>query len=100
MHIEEPRARIGHRGNAVSRAKQLALKSLVVAGGVVVLASAFVISIAVAVIALAIVLTVGGYLWWQTRDLRKQLNGGMQTQSRPTGRIIEGEVISPDRTRR
>jgi hypothetical protein len=31
-------------------------------------------------------LLVGGYLWWKTRDLRRQI------RQRP-GRIIEGEVV-------
>jgi hypothetical protein len=102
MHLEEPRARIGHRGNAVSRAKQLALKSLIVVGGALTLAGAFVISLAFVAIGMVVVLTVGGYLWWKTRELRRQIRAGMQSQSQPrsTGRIIEGEVISPDRTRR
>jgi hypothetical protein len=48
------------------------------------------------------VLTVGGYLWWQTRELRRQMRARMQEQShpRPSGRIIEGEVLSQERTRR
>jgi hypothetical protein len=101
MHLEEPRARIGYRDSSVSRAKQLAMKALVVGGGAVVLASAFVISIAVVTVGLALVLTVGAYLWWKTRDLRRQMRAGMQAPSQPRsfGRIIEGEVISPERTR-
>jgi len=106
MQFNEPRARIGDRSTAVSRVKQLALKSLVVAGGVVMLASAFVLSFAVVAIGLVLVLTVGGYVWWQTRDLRKQIRAQMQMQAqaqsqpRSTGRIIEGEVISPEQPRR
>jgi len=102
MHLEEePRARIGYRGSAVSRAKQLALKSLAVVGGVLMLAGAVVVSFAVVVIGLAIVLTVGGYLWWKTRDLRSEMRARMEAQWQPQsrGRIIEGEVIPPERTR-
>jgi hypothetical protein len=48
------------------------------------------------------VVAVGGYLWWQTRDLRRQMRARMQEQShaRSRGVVIEGEVISRDRTRR
>ncbi len=92
MQPDQPRARIGHRGGVISRAKQLALKTVVVLGGAVVLVSAFVVSVTFIVIGLAVVLTFGGYLWWQTRDLRKQLRARMQPQ--PGGEIIEGEVIS------
>ena len=100
MHPDEPRARIGDRGSAISRAKQLALKTVIVLGGAVMLASAFAISLVFLAIGLVVVLTFGGYLWWQTRDLRRQMRARMQSQSRPTGEIIEGEVISQERTRR
>jgi hypothetical protein len=102
MHLDEPRARIGYRGGAISRAKQLALKGLVVLGGALTLVGAFVLSLVFLSIGLAVVLTVGGYLWWKTRELRSQMYARMQEQShqRSGGRIIEGEVISPERTRR
>ena len=100
MHPDEPRARIDYRGSPVSRAKQLALKAVVVLGGVVVLASAFVLSLVVVAIGLAVVLTVGGYLWWQTRELRGQMRARMQGQAQSAGNVIEGEVISPDRSPR
>ena len=100
MHLDEPRARIGHQGSAISRAKQLALKTLIVLGGAVMLASAFAISLVFLAIGLVVVLTFGGYLWWQTRDLRREMRARMQPPSRTTGRIIEGEVISDQRTRR
>jgi O-antigen/teichoic acid export membrane protein len=101
MHLDEPRARIEYRGGAISRAKSLALKTLVVLGGVVTLVSAFVVSLVFVAVGLAVVLTVGGYLWWQTRELRKQLRERMREQSQPQfrGNVIEGEVISPERTR-
>jgi hypothetical protein len=102
MHLDEPRARIGYRGGAISRAKHLALKVLLVLGGAVTLVSAFVVSLVFVAIGLAVVLTVGGYLWWQTRDLRSQMRARMQGQSQPRsgGDVIEGEVITPERTRR
>jgi hypothetical protein len=102
MNMNEPRARIGYQASALSRAKNLALKGLLVLGGAVTLVSAFVVSLVFVAIGLAVVLAVGGYLWWQTRDLRKQLRARMQEQSysRPGGVIIEGEVISREPTRR
>ncbi len=104
MHPDESRARIGHRGNAISRAKHLALKVLIVLCGAVVLASAFVLSVVFVAIALAAFVVVGGYLWWQTRELRRQIRARMQ--ERPLdgevieGEVIEGEVISRERTPR
>lgn len=100
MHLDEPHARIGHRGSAISRAKELALKALMVVGAGVVLASAFAISLVFLTIGLAVVLAFWGYLWWQTRDLRRQMRARMGSPPRRTGEIIEGEVISRDRTRR
>jgi hypothetical protein len=100
MNLDDPRARLGYRGSAVSRAKNLALKALVALGGVLMLVSAFVLSLAFLTIGLAVVLTVGGYLWWQTRELRRQMRERMQAHSEFDGEVIEGEVISQDRTRR
>ena len=100
MQDDEPRARIGYRGSAISRAKQLGLKALVVLGGVLMLASAFVVSLVFLAIGLAVVLTVGGYLWWQTRELRRQMRAQMQMQPQSAGEVIEGEVISHEPTRR
>jgi O-antigen/teichoic acid export membrane protein len=102
MYLNEPRAQIGYQASAISRAKNLALKGLLVVGGAVTLVSAFVVSLVFVAIGMAVVLTVGGYLWWQTRDLRRQLRARMQEQShmRSGGVIIEGEVISREPTRR
>lgn len=101
MNLDEPRERVGYQGSAISRAKQLALKGLLVVAGAVTLVSAFVVSLVFVAIGMAVVLTVGGYLWWQTRDLRRQMRARMQEPyPRPGGRIIEGEVISQERTRR
>jgi hypothetical protein len=95
MHIDESRARIGYRGSAVYRAKNVAFKALVVLGGAVTVVSAFLLSLVFLTIGLGVVLAFGGYLWWKTRELRAQMRAQMQEQPRSTGRIIEGEVISP-----
>jgi predicted membrane protein len=102
MHLDDPRARIEYRGSALSRAKLLALKTLVVLGGAAMLASAFVLSVVFLAIGLAVVVIVGGYLWWKTRELRRQMRARMQERSEPrsTGDVIEGEVISREQTRR
>ena len=102
MYLDEPRARIGYRGGAISRAKQFALKGLVVLGGALTLAGAFLLSLVFLTIGLTVVLIVGGYLWWKTRELRRQMRAQMQEQSQPwsDGDVIEGEVITQERTRR
>ena len=100
MNLDEPRARIGHEAGALSRAKQLALKALLVVGGAVTLVSAFVVSLVFMAVGLAVVLTIGGYLWWKTRELRRQMRERMQVPQQPPGRVIEGEIISQERSRR
>lgn len=100
MHIDEPRARIGYRGGAISQAKHLASKVLVVLGGALLLASAFVLSLVFVAIALGVALAVGGYLWWKTRELRSQMRARMQERPQPAGEVIEGEVISREGTPR
>jgi hypothetical protein len=101
MHLDQPGPRIGYRGGALSRAKQLALKALVVVGGVLMLASAFLLSLVFLAIGLAVVLTVGGYLWWRTREVRRQMRARMQAASQPpcAGEVIEGEVVAQTRPR-
>jgi hypothetical protein len=98
MYLNEPHARIGYRGTAMSRAKDLAVKAVIVLGGVLMLASAFVVSLVFLTIGLAVVLSFGGYLWWKTRDLRKQMRARMQAHAQPqsVGRVIEGEVIEAE----
>jgi len=53
---------------------------------VVLLVGAFVASVFVFAIVATAVLLVGGYLWWKTRELRRQLRA-------QKGRVIEGEVV-------
>jgi hypothetical protein len=104
MNLDEPHARIGYRGGAISRAKNLALKGLLILGGAVTLVSAFVVSLVFVAIGLTVVLAAAGYLWWQTRHLRKGLRARMEARSheRPGagGVVIEGEVIHRGPTRR
>lgn len=65
-------------------------------GAVVATILAFMFSLAaLAVIAVAAVL-IGGWLWWKTRAVRKQMQDRMQHQARQRpadGYVIEGEVI-------
>lgn len=100
MQIDQRRERIGHQGSAISRARQIALKTLLVIGGAVTLVSAFVLSLVFVAIGLAFVLTVGGFLWWQTRELRRDMRARMQAarQPQPTGEVIEGEFVSRGET--
>lgn len=100
MNHDHPHARIGYRDGAVSRAKNLASKVFVALGAGLMLASAFVLSLAFLAIGFAVVLTFGGYLWWKTRHLRRQMRARMEAQSPPTGNVIEGEFVEGEVTSR
>ena len=102
MHLDQPSERIGYRGGALSRAKQLALKAAIIVVGAVTLASAFVLSLVFVAIGLVVVATLGGFLWWKTRDFRREMRARMEAHRPPEsgGRIIEGEVVSREDTRR
>ena len=56
------------------------------AAAVVLLVGAFVVSVFVFAIVATAVLLVGSYLWWKTRELRRQLRAQKE-------RVIEGEVV-------
>ena len=105
MYLNESRARVGYQGSALSRVKHLALKVFLVLASAVTVVSAFVLSLVFVAVGLAVVLIVGGVLWWKTRDLRAQMRARMQERmqerSMPAagGRVIEGEVLSRENTR-
>lgn len=63
-------------------------KVLAFAAACVVLTLAFVFSLIVFAVVAVGGLILMGYLWWNTRKLRKQLR-----DQPPDGRVIEGEVI-------
>ena len=63
-------------------------KILTTVASVAVLVMAFMLSLLVFAFVAAIGLMLGGYLWWKTRELRKQMR-----ERPPGGRVIDGEVI-------
>lgn len=71
------------------------LSRLLIAGaGIVLLAGTLALSLFVIAAGALAATVAGGYLWWKTRELRRQIRE--QSQG---GRIIEGEVIRDDRRR-
>lgn len=97
MQFEQP-PRLGTHGSVSSRAKDIAFRVATVIIGAVALTGALVLSLAFFVVILAALVVFGGYFWWKTRDLRRQVRQQMQEQTRapaaPQGDIIEGVVIS------
>ena len=60
--------------------------------GAVALVAAFALSIVVFVVALTGAAVIGGWLWWKTRTLRKDLRE-VQSRIRPGEREVRGESI-------
>ena len=106
MRVDESQLRLGGSGNVTSRAKSFVGKAAAVLVGGVLLASAFVLSLAFFAVALTVALVFIGYVWWKTRGLRKQMREHIQNQTRENPQhdsaesrdVIEGVVLS-SRTR-
>lgn len=95
---EQPRL-IGTDARLSLNASGLLGKVLTFAAGAVLLLVAFMFSLLVFAVVVTGALLVWGYLWWKTRELRRQMR-----ERPPGGRVIEGETIrdveSHDRLRR
>lgn len=93
MHTNEIRFRLGGNGRHYQVQRPGLLRKLVAAvAGTVVLVGLFMLSIVVLAVVAAVGLAGGIYLWWRTRELRKQLRE--HARARPAGgRVIDGEVI-------
>lgn len=65
--------------------------------GVVVAGAIFVVMLMFSLVAFAAVAAVGlvvwGWLWWKTRELRKQMRAARAHPHPPGGLVLEGEVI-------
>jgi hypothetical protein len=64
-------------------------KTLTTVASAAVLVAAFMLSLLIFAALVAIALLAGGYVWWKTRALRRQMR-----EHPPGGRVIDGEVIS------
>jgi hypothetical protein len=101
--------RLGYGGGVTHRAKSFMAKAAAIALGGVMLAGAFVMSLAFFVVALAVVLVFGGYVWWKTRSLRQHIREQMRQHDSihtrradgdaASGDVIDGVVISKTETR-
>src|SRR5262245_5470694 len=78
MHDDSQQPQLRYRGSVTARPMNPFTKALSIVLGGAVLVSAFVVSIAFFAIGLAVLLAFGGYLWWKTRHLRRQLRQQMQ----------------------
>lgn len=89
MRFDEALSKLGYRGGRLgARAPSYLARALAVVAGAVLLVGAVAISIVVLAVTLTGLLVLGIYLWWRTRELRRQMRA-----RRPDGAVIEGEVI-------
>jgi hypothetical protein len=96
MQFDQGRPLLGQRRGVNSRAMDVIVKVAAVTAGAIMLISALVLSIVFVVGALAVLLVVGGYFWWKTREVRKQMREQMRSQMRTPfaqGDVIEGVVV-------
>jgi Flp pilus assembly protein TadB len=104
MFVDEKFPRLSGNGRRHSATGPLA-KALTWMVGAVVLAGALVLSAALLAALLVVGAAVGGWLWWQTRGLRRRLREQMQQMEagragsrrtdagRSEGEVIEGDFI-------
>lgn len=89
MMSNDPRARLaGASQRPATPISNLIGKIVTAIAGIAVLAVALMVSIVFFAVILTIGVLAGGYFWWKTRDLRKQMR-----ERPPGGRVIEGEVV-------
>ena len=92
MQSDEERSTLtGSDARFSSNASGFLSKVLTFALAAVLLVVAFTFSLLVFAILVTGVLLVWGYLWWKTRELRRQMR-----ERPPGGRVIEGEAIRED----
>ena len=92
MQSDEERSTLtGSDARFSSNASGFLSKVLTFAFAAVLLVVAFTFSLLVFAILVTGVLLVWGYLWWKTRELRRQMR-----ERPPGGLVIEGEAIRED----
>lgn len=101
MRDNDGRYRLGRNGARIQvKASSFLAKVLTFATGAVLLVAGLMFSLLVLAIAATAALLILGYLWWKTREQRRQMR-----EHPPGGRLIDGEVIrdsvkpDSDRTR-
>jgi membrane associated rhomboid family serine protease len=89
MQTDKERSTLtGNDARFSANAPSLPVTVLTFASAVVLLVVAFMFSLLAFAILGIVGLLVWGYLWWKTRELRRQMR-----EQPPGGRVIEGEAI-------
>jgi Flp pilus assembly protein TadB len=107
MQSNRPYLRLGYAGARRDVPGGWLGKAVALAAGAVVLVAALVFSLVLVAVLLALGVIFGGYVWWRTRALRRQLREQVETrqahaaaaaaaaapgpEARAQGEVIEGE---------
>ena len=92
MQTDEERPTLtGSNARFITNALSLPVTVLTFASAAVLLVAAFMFSLLVLAILATVGVLIWGYLWWKTRELRRQIR-----EQPPGGRVIEGEAICED----
>lgn len=92
MPVNPDIPKLDHRGGR-SGPPSLLTKVLAVIVGAALLIGAVAISFVLFAVALTGILIFGVYVWWKTRDLRRELKLRAQGGEVIEGEVIEGEVV-------
>jgi len=82
--------------NAITESSSLLRKMAAIVVAAVLIGFALMFSMLFIAVALTAGVVIWGYLWWKTRNLRKQMRNFRPTDEAIEGEIIEGEVIERD----
>ena len=103
MRFDDKRPELNHHGvrptrGTSSRAMEVVAKTVALIGGAVLLVSALALSLIFFAVLIVVGVLIGGYLWWKTRDLRKQVRTQFESTApfqtdRGKGETMEGEII-------
>lgn len=106
MRFDDKRPELSHSGvpptGTPSRAMQVVAKAVALIGGGILIVSALALSLIFFAVLIVVGVLIGGYLWWKTRELRKQVRTHFESTTsfqtdrgadRGKGEVIEGEII-------
>lgn len=107
MRFDDKRPELSHGGvppaGTPSRAMQVVAKAIALIGGAILIVSALALSLIFFAVLIVAGVLIGGYLWWKTRELRKQVRTQFESSApfqtdrgrgeAMKGEIIEGEII-------
>lgn len=94
MRFDDNGPKLNYNGrNAPSRAMGVVAKTLALIGGAILLVSALALSILFFSVLIVGGVIIGGYLWWKTREIRRQIRTQFNSDQPHRGETIEGEII-------